>query len=733
MTDVTTSGADIRHTDEHEPTLLGMQAARVRTVLWSAYALAVFVTLAALAAPRNIIAVIAGQAVWFVVAAVALVGPVAARRFTSGVERRLWSILALGGGCMLANRLLHAVNTAIGVVHGPAAAMAPSMFGAVGALGLVALLATLARFRHSSRAAEVRYVVDVSAACTIAAGALESWVVGPWFEHLGRSALWIRVLYAAAPVVGVGVLAGTIWFLLGTRVARWEPWERLVGLCIGAFSIALVISPLAYADVAWGFSGGWAQGVGDVIWLNAAYLSFAAAVYRHLGQERSWRLRPLALLEPSYGWGPAVLLPSLQVLAIPLLGLAALAAEDPATRMFRIGLATTISVMLALRTALSVSDREALFTGSVTDPLTGLYNHRHFRESLAEEIASARRYAESMALIEIDIDDLRSVNAAAGHAAGDTALVEVARAIEGSVRARDIVCRPEADEFAIVMPGADVAAAFSVALRVLAEIRRSVPGARGHRLTASAGVAAYPAHATDADELERRAKGALYWSKTHSRDRATVYDPDVVVALDADERIHVLRQEADLEAVRALAAAVDARDEATQDHSRNVARYAVLLAREIGMDDASVLLIESAALLHDVGKIGVPDAVLRRGGRLGDADVERMKAHAELGERILAFTTMREILPWVRHHHENWDGTGYPDGLAGEQIPLAARIIAIADAYDTLRTARPHQPALSRRAALQDIDLGLGTRFDPAIGERFIRLAESRITNGREG
>jgi diguanylate cyclase (GGDEF)-like protein/putative nucleotidyltransferase with HDIG domain len=336
---------------------------------------------------------------------------------------------------------------------------------------------------------------------------------------------------------------------------------------------------------------------------------------------------------------------------------------------------------------------------------------------LGEEIASAVRYGESVSVIALDLDDFGRTNAVAGHSAGDAVLASVAHALERAVRTRDIVCRAGADDFVVILPGADDVVADSVAIRVLAEVRTlSVPGVG--KLTASAGVAGLPAD--DGDDLLRRAEGALRIAKADGGDRAVVYDAALVESADPEERIRGLRERADIATVRALAAAVDARDEATQDHSRNVARHAAMLAREVGLSEAEVLHLEYAGLLHDVGKIGLPDSLLRKTGPFTSADHDLMRTHVLLGEEILQSTTMRDILPWVRHHHERWDGTGYPDGLAGEDIPLGARILALANAYDSMRSERPYRVGLSRSAALQEIDLALGTVFDPTLGETFI-------------
>jgi HD-GYP domain-containing protein (c-di-GMP phosphodiesterase class II) len=243
-------------------------------------------------------------------------------------------------------------------------------------------------------------------------------------------------------------------------------------------------------------------------------------------------------------------------------------------------------------------------------------------------------------------------------------------------------------------------------------------------------VATFPDHASSADELVRFAQGARYWVKRHGKDHVLVYDPAVVSELDDDDRIRALEQQSHVGAVRALAAAVDARDPATQDHSRNVAVLSVEVARELGLEDSRVRLLEAAALMHDVGKIGVPDDILRKAGPLTDDERVRVAEHPALGERILSSTSERQMLPWVRHHHERWDGTGYPDHLRAIEIPLESRILAVCDAYDAMVSDRPYRPALSVEEAAAELEAGMGTQFDPSVVEVFLRTLGPEPASG---
>jgi diguanylate cyclase (GGDEF)-like protein/putative nucleotidyltransferase with HDIG domain len=637
---------------------------------------------------------------------------------TRDMERRFWS-LVLAGSVFLAVGRLYQLSSLAGVGAGwfvPGDVLS-GVLEILAVTCLLGLMTTFSRFRHSSLAAQARYVVDVLAVCLIAAGALEIWVIGPWYDSLGSVSTWIRIVYSASPIVGIVALVGIRAGVLGTRSARWESWERLLVFALMALSAGLVLAPIAYADSRWSVMGGWAHGSAELAWLGAGLLAIAASAYRHLECKQPWRVRPIAVLQPTYGIMPSVVLPALQIAALLLYGIAGAEAQDPSARAIRLGIVGWVALTLAIRTLLTVADTQALASGIVTDRLTGLYNHRHMHRALDEELSIAVRYGESVSVLVLDIDDFSRTNAVAGHATGDEVLAQVARAIDRAVRTRDIVSRSGGDEFVVILPSADEAVVGQVARRVLAEIHTvSVPGVGA--LSASAGTASLPA--ADGEDLLRRAEVALRAARAAGGGSVVSHDPALDESPDPEDRIRELSERSDTAMVRALASAVDARDEATQDHSRNVARYAAMLAREIGLDERTVLHLEYAGLLHDVGKIGMSDTLLRKPGPLTATERDTMESHVVLAEEILRSTSMHDILPWVRHHHERWDGGGYPDHLAGEQIPLGARIIALANAYDAMRSDRPYRVGLSRSAALQEIDLGLGTAFDPGLGERFI-------------
>jgi diguanylate cyclase (GGDEF)-like protein len=357
--------------------------------------------------------------------------------------------------------------------------------------------------------------------------------------------------------------------------------------------------------------------------------------------------------------------------------------------------------------------------------VTGINGHRYFQERLQLEIDLARRHEDPVAVVVIDIDDFRTMNDAHGHSYGDSTLRLTAAALAGSVAAGDAVCRLGGDQFGAVLRGAGAQRALTAADRM----RQALGKLRwpdGSPLTASVGVSLFPDDGTDRTELVRAAERACVWAKCRGKDRVTLYEAATVEALPCQERLDALRSRDQLATVRALASAVDAREPHACYHATKVATFARLLGEELGFDDVRLELLEIAAFVHDVGKVGIPDAIIQKPGALNAEESRRVREHASLSERIVSFTGVDEILPWVRHHHERWDGTGYPDGIAGPAIPLESRIIAVCDAFEVMTAGKPGRVASSLGSALQEIDLCMGTQFDPEVAEAFIRVVSTR-------
>jgi len=347
---------------------------------------------------------------------------------------------------------------------------------------------------------------------------------------------------------------------------------------------------------------------------------------------------------------------------------------------------------------------------ALTDPLTGLGNHRHFHERLERELLDSHEHEYPLCLCLVDIDDFKRINDRYGHPGGDQVLAQLA----AKLRQGGEAFRLGGDEFAILLPGRDEADAIVAAGAVLARIA-SIELDPGGRVTVSAGIAAVQDEDVDRNELIRRADSALYWAKEYGKDQVRAWRPDVV-EIAALKRIAAgSDRAARFRAAASLARAVDARDAYTSGHSERVAELAGRLALRFGFDDEQVELTRLAASLHDLGKLAVPEEILRKPGPLSEPERLVLERHPQIGFRMLESLGVDPVADWVLHHHERWDGSGYPDGLPAETIPLSARIIFVADAYDAMTSDRVYRSRLSDEEALAELERCAGSQFDPAV------------------
>jgi diguanylate cyclase (GGDEF)-like protein/putative nucleotidyltransferase with HDIG domain len=351
---------------------------------------------------------------------------------------------------------------------------------------------------------------------------------------------------------------------------------------------------------------------------------------------------------------------------------------------------------------------------ALTDPLTGLGNHRSFQERLQRELVHAEAKGEPFTLCMIDVDDFKRINDLFGHPAGDRILAQVGNRLRQNGEA----FRLGGDEFALLLPGLSADDALSTSSSVLARIATLELEDVGS-VTASAGIAGYPRQAFDRDELIRLADSALYWAKEHGKNRVHVYRPDVVELAELRRLAHGPDRAARFRAAASLAKAVDARDTYTGSHSSRVAELGAWIAQRLGLDQEQVELTRLAGSLHDLGKLAIPEEILRKPGPLTPPERLVLERHTQIGHRMLESLGVDPVADWVLHHHERWDGTGYPDRLCGDEIPLGARIIFVADAYDAMTSDRAYRGRLTPRAAVEELERCAGTQFDPSIVATF--------------
>jgi diguanylate cyclase (GGDEF)-like protein len=332
--------------------------------------------------------------------------------------------------------------------------------------------------------------------------------------------------------------------------------------------------------------------------------------------------------------------------------------------------------------------RDALARVSRADPLTGCLNRRGFEERLAAELDVSRRGGRLFGLVTLDLDDFKLVNDTRGHEAGDELLRWVAQRANEVLRPMDSLGRFGGDEFAVLVPGAGVPES--------REVARRLRDALGERVSVSSGVASFPADGDDRDALHRRADQDLYAAK-HGR---------------APEGAGPSTRE--LAWAAALARAVELRTAVAVDHGSAVAGYAAAVAQQMGWSGGDLAMLRMAAMLHDVGKVSVPDSILQKAGPLTVDEFEAIKAHPAAGADIVEQVDgLSPVVGWIRHSHEHVDGSGYPDGLCGDSIPMASRILLVAEAFDAMTRERPYGVPLGRDEAVAELWDNAGLQFDP--------------------
>jgi diguanylate cyclase (GGDEF)-like protein len=356
-----------------------------------------------------------------------------------------------------------------------------------------------------------------------------------------------------------------------------------------------------------------------------------------------------------------------------------------------------------------------------TDGLTGLYNHRHFHERLEQEIARSSRFGSIFSIILLDIDLFKVYNDNYGHLAGDEVLRRIGEYIKGSIRSIDIAARYGGEEFGVILPETRLIDAQVVAERIRKTIETKT-SSRAMPVTVSVGVACWPIDGVMKEELINRADRALYRAKQTGRNQ-TILSTDL-----SEPAVTPVNKEAEvnpksLSMIYALAATVDAKDHYTYGHSRKVSEYAVAIAEAAKLPREKVPIIRAAGLLHDIGKIGIPDSILNKKESLSHDEWEPIKAHPQLGVAIIRhIVDLTDCLPAILHHHEHYDGNGYPTGLKGKNIPIEARILSIADAYEAMTSPRAYRKQMTAEEAVAELKSYAGTQFDPELVEVFCKL-----------
>lgn len=394
-----------------------------------------------------------------------------------------------------------------------------------------------------------------------------------------------------------------------------------------------------------------------------------------------------------------------------------------------------------------------------TDSLTGLNNHRKFQEILAGEIDKAKRTETQTSIVIFDINNISQINKDFGAAKGDEIIKLVADKIKQGIRNNDSAARYGGDEVAIILPETNSAEAKYLAEYLTYSLSCCLVDDVGP-IKVSVGIATYPNSTQDLEKLLILAEQAMFISKSkgYKNGMSTIVCSDdfdfwddtalssfasviakrhASIGINFDEELvnkfhseEIINQGHLIEVVTSLASAIDAKDEYTKGHSSSVSRYSEALARALNLPEKDVERIKLGALLHDIGKIGIPEHVLKKPSKLTDEEWEIMKQHPTIGAEkvLLPNESLHDLIPIVKYHHEHWDGSGYPEKLKGEDIPLAARIVSVADAYHALISDRPYRKGMSNEKACEILKVGAGIQWDKNLVREFINISESLYT-----
>jgi diguanylate cyclase (GGDEF)-like protein len=570
----------------------------------------------------------------------------------------------------------------------------PVCLAGLGVLSAAAYV--FATTEHSARAL-------VSLAALTAAATLAERFPVPINAETGGGVTSLTFVFAVAAIVLFGWAAGALLLLAATAIvqlAQHRPLQRIsfnvAVLALVALAAGALISPIQGETVGAVSARVVVAATADNI-VNIVLISAAIALSTNQPYLKLMKTHVRATIVPfAFMASAALMLVVLwersPVLSVALVGpLLAIALYQRSTH----------SALRAMRLAL-------------TDPLTGLGNHRHFHERLQRELLNAEEQARPLTLCLVDIDDFKRINDRFGHPSGDRVLSQIATRLRQGGEA----FRLGGDEFALLLADHDESTALSAAESIVERIS-TVDFDHIGQVTVSAGLATFPVQGHGRDELIRLADSAMYWAKEHGKNRVRIYRPDIVELAELKRFAAGPDKAARYRAAASLAKAVDARDTYTGSHSERVAGLAARVAVRLGLDAEQIELTRLAASLHDLGKLAIPEEMLKKAGMLTDSERLVLQRHPQIGFRMLDSLGVDLIAHLVLHHHERWDGAGYPDGLSGEQIPLGSRIIFVSDAYDAMTSDRRYRPRRSSRAALAELERCAGSQFDPGIVAAF--------------
>lgn len=663
------------------------------------------------------VALIASQIVFLLAPlSAALLTGMAARRAPARSRIALvWALLCVATASVSVSELLYARYAVMGI--SPAGVSAADVFNGLAMLAFVAHIAALARIDALGSRRLAQFLLDLVIVLVLSFVLVYRFGVSRWIDVVGAAQAVDAIRLGVYSAVGVAILMGTAFCWSGLR-GRSRAWNDLTFGGLGVYGLGVVLWPVWQLSALDRPLSPQADAVVTMLYLVGYCLVALGALtrLRHAGEP--WNTA-VSAERPRLVW-PGMASATLVFASVGVLAWAVLDARNGSVEevVYFFGVSVASACMVG-RTALMGIELDDAREESSRDALTGSFNSRQLAMRIEEEVAAAIRDDESLSVAIVDVDDLADVNRAEGTETGDRVLKDIARALEAAAGGRERVFRSDGDQFAVLLSHVGGETAATRARTLLTAVDDARPA--GLDVTVSVGLSTCPDHTSDPQLLLAYAEIAQRWAKDYGKHRTVTFDRATAESAGNTMQLEILPTGPTLDIARALSAAADARDPSNHRHSRNVAALARLLSVAAGLDSEHVRRIEVAAMLHDVGKIALPDEML--GGRMASfRQRHREQEHAVLGSRLVEALGVEGVSCWVRAHHERWDGRGYPDGLAGAEIPLEARIIALADAYDGMTTGKRYGAPMSKAAALQEIDLGLGARFDPEIAELFINV-----------
>lgn len=604
----------------------------------------------------------------------------------------------------------------------------PADFFYLGAFPVVMagiMLTPVDRQKASSRA---RIALDGALMTLIATAFSWFFVIGPTIESGGKS-LFHTLLSAAYPLCDLLIVACVV--MLWMRVNDPLVAHAFRIIAVGLLFIIVADTLFSFIEIQQAYEA--AYDIVDISWVIGFVVSCLGILVMQSRRDEVAPMRqPATATSGSQGRSQLIqsLLPyGLVPLEIPILLYCWFSPENGAREIGILVLNCMMVGVVALRQIVSNAETATLQRETMeyarrleqlatTDPLTELANHRTLMSTLDQEIERAERYGRHVSILFLDLDHFKTINDSLGHPNGDAVLTEVAHIISTTIRGVDTAGRWGGEEFLIILPEADREAATTIAERVRSSIAsRTFAIGGGAHITCSIGVATYGIDAHDRDLLVSLADEALYAAKRLGRNQVRTAGDPATTGVFADGAGHDHRDEISLVGMTgALTSLVAARDQYTSDHSDEVGKLAMQIAVTLGLTASEAQTIGQAGQLHDIGKVAVPDAVLRKPGPLTPEEWSMMRLHPVVSAEVISHVpALRQLVPIVRGHHERFDGGGYPDGLRGEDIPLGARILAVVDSYSAMTTDRPYRPARSSAWAMDELRRNAGSQFDPAV------------------